>query len=99
MRFDTRAHARKHTRTNKQKKDLKKRILKCIKTREQKHNSPQLHHTFSCSIPSLGRVSDKTKNNRKAINKTGRGRGRKEKENLQCLQGEEQHQTLGCRVL
>ena len=35
----------------------------------------------------------------KAINKTRRGKGIKEKENLQCLQGEEQHQTLGCRVL
>lgn len=32
---------------------------------------------------------------------SGRGkeeRGIKVKENLQCLQGEEQHQTLGCRV-
>lgn len=32
---------------------------------------------------------------------SGRGkeeRGTKVKENLQCLQGEEQHQTLGCRV-
>lgn len=48
-------------------------MLKLQRTIVLERNSPQLHRTFSCSIPPLGQVSDKQKTTEKPLTKLGEG--------------------------